>query len=549
MARPSRPGLADRLRSLDAAAGAATGRVDPELVAEALGVVRRAGQRLRFSGAATVVALAGATGSGKSTLFNALAGSEVSTPGVRRPTTAHPTAATWGDEPTGELLDWLQVQRRHHVGAPGERTELDGLVLLDLPDHDSVEITHRMEVDRLVRLVDMLVWVVDPQKYADAALHDNYLVPLREYAPVMMVVLNQVDRLPPEDRHRTVDDLRGLLDREALQDVPVHPVSAVTGEGLAQLRTVLAGRVRDKQAVADRVGVDVRSVVERLRRASGTTAAVQVSDRTVAALDDACARAAGVPAVTEAVGQAWRRRGRGATGWPLISWVATLRPDPLRRLHLDLAPRRRSRRELEAGIDAAHAPTAVARTSVAAMQGVPAAQVDTALRVLADEASAGLSHGWAQAVRAAARSRTGDLADALDRAVASTNLQMHRNRRWWTVIRVVQWVLIAVVLVGLAWLGADVALLYLRMPPLPDLAWRGIPAPTALVAGGVVLGLVVGGLSRIGVEIGARRKVSTARRALLGKIDTVTRELVVHPVNEELDRYEKVRTALANAAG
>ena len=40
-----------------------------------------------------------------------------------------------------------------------------------------------MEVDRLVQLVDMLIWVVDPQKYADAALHDRYLIPLAPSTP------------------------------------------------------------------------------------------------------------------------------------------------------------------------------------------------------------------------------------------------------------------------------------------------------------------------------------------------------------------------------
>jgi hypothetical protein len=57
-----------------------------------------------------------------------------------------------------------------------------------------------MEVDRLVQLVDMLIWVVDPQKYADAALHDRYLIPLAQHAGVMMIVLNQADRLAPEER-------------------------------------------------------------------------------------------------------------------------------------------------------------------------------------------------------------------------------------------------------------------------------------------------------------------------------------------------------------
>ena len=80
---------------------------------------------------------------------------------------------------------------RRRAAAP----ELSGLVLLDLPDHDSTEVSHRAEVDRLVRLVDAFVWVLDPQKYADAVLHDEYLRPLAAHRDVMVVALNQSDRL------------------------------------------------------------------------------------------------------------------------------------------------------------------------------------------------------------------------------------------------------------------------------------------------------------------------------------------------------------------
>jgi hypothetical protein len=58
----------------------------------------------------------------------------------------------------------------------------EGVVLLDLPDHDSTEVSHHLEVDRLVQLADLLVWVLDPQKYADAAIHDRYLKPLASHA-------------------------------------------------------------------------------------------------------------------------------------------------------------------------------------------------------------------------------------------------------------------------------------------------------------------------------------------------------------------------------
>jgi hypothetical protein len=32
-----------------------------------------------------------------------------------------------------------------------------------------------------VRLADMFVWVLDPQKYADAAIHNRYLAPLASH--------------------------------------------------------------------------------------------------------------------------------------------------------------------------------------------------------------------------------------------------------------------------------------------------------------------------------------------------------------------------------
>ena len=59
------------------------------LLDDAEAVLKRAGERLRLSGNHTVVALAGGTGSGKSTLFNALSGATFSPPGVTRPMTRH----------------------------------------------------------------------------------------------------------------------------------------------------------------------------------------------------------------------------------------------------------------------------------------------------------------------------------------------------------------------------------------------------------------------------------------------------------------------------
>ncbi len=113
-ARPDETtGLADRVRALAEASEACQGRVPAEVVTEAERVAHQVDRRLAFSGSSTVVALAGATGSGKSSLFNALSGTDLARVGVTRPTTSEPLAVTWGDEPTEDLLDWLQVPRRH----------------------------------------------------------------------------------------------------------------------------------------------------------------------------------------------------------------------------------------------------------------------------------------------------------------------------------------------------------------------------------------------------------------------------------------------------
>ena len=238
-----------------------------ELLADAETLLRRSGERLRMSATHTVVALAGGTGSGKSSLFNALAGASFSPAGVMRPTTKHSHACVWGMEGAAPLLDWLSVQRRHRYGRASALDEgeasLTGLLLLDLPDHDSVVTGSQALVDRLVKMADMLVWVLDPLKYADASVHRRYLVPLAGHASVTTVVLNQADTLTAEQVDDCRNDLRRLLDAEGLAETPVLVTSAITGAGLDDLRRVLANAVAARRAASDRITADIDALLER----------------------------------------------------------------------------------------------------------------------------------------------------------------------------------------------------------------------------------------------------------------------------------------------
>jgi GTP-binding protein EngB required for normal cell division len=247
-----------------------------ELISDAEALLRRSGERMRMSASHTVVALTGGTGSGKSSLFNALAGANFSPPGVMRPTTKHLHACVWGMEGAAPLLDWLGVQRRHRYARASAlddgEASLTGLLLLDLPDHDSVVTGSAAMVDRLVKLADMLVWVLDPLKYADASVHRRYLMPLAGHAAVTTVVLNQADTLTPQQAADCEADLRRLLDAEGLTETHVLVTSATTGAGLDDLRRALARTAAIRRAASDRIAADIDALLERFTVYAGDSA-------------------------------------------------------------------------------------------------------------------------------------------------------------------------------------------------------------------------------------------------------------------------------------
>jgi len=244
-----------------------------ELLTDSETLLRRSGERMRMSASHTVVALAGGTGSGKSSLFNALAGATFSPAGVMRPTTKHLHACVWGMEGAAPLLDWLGVQRRHRYARASALDEgeasLTGLLLLDLPDHDSVVTGSAAMVDRLVKLADMLVWVLDPLKYADASVHQRYLVPLAGHAGVTTVVLNKADTLAADQVADCSADLRRLLDSEGLLETPVLATSAATGAGLGARRRPRAPGGAARGGARDRITADIDALLERFAAYAG----------------------------------------------------------------------------------------------------------------------------------------------------------------------------------------------------------------------------------------------------------------------------------------
>lgn len=545
--------LAAKAQSLEAALDAGGDELDRRQTMAGAEIVAKVQARTALRGGHTVVALAGATGSGKSSLFNTIVGAEVSTVGAKRPTTSKPTAAVWGAESATELLDWLTVGRRHRVEPPSSETSddrpgsLEGLVLLDLPDFDSRILEHRREADMILALVDVFVWVTDPQKYADALLHDDYLAALSTHDAVTVVVLNQSDRLTPNGVRQVTQDLVRLGERDGIKGLQVIATSARTGAGVDDLRLRLATAVAGQEAARQRLAADITAVAGRLRAGVADTEPA-LGDPAEAELVDALSRAAGIPIVVNAVERDYRQEAWARTGWPFTRWARALRPDPLKRLRLgkDEKDSRDAGTQLLPGVSAAEVRSALGRSSLPPPTPAARSAVELATRRVGERAGQGLPIPWAEAAADAATPPGPELADTLDQAIINTPLRA-RDPLWWTVFGYAQWLFAAATVVGLVWLLVLGVVGWLRLPEIETPRLGPLPYPFLLLAGGLLFGVLLAAVARALARVGARRRAELIQRRLRESVSRVASEHIVAPVREVLRRHAAAREHLDRA--
>ncbi|WP_326795966.1 YfjP family GTPase [Streptomyces sp. NBC_01808] len=574
--------LRGRLDALRELVGLSRTRLDGRTLAEAGRVLDEAADRQRLSLDHAVVAIAGATGSGKSSLFNALAGAPLSDVGVRRPTTSQPAACAWrgaGDHAPTLLLERLGLPAR---AARPLRDDLGlrGLVLVDLPDHDSAVDEHRRRVEDLLRRVDAVIWVVDPEKYADAALHERYLQPLAGYAEVMFVVLNQVDRLPANAVGQVLDDLRRLLDEDGLAlgehgepGACVLSLSALTGEGVGDLRAELVSFIAERRVAERRLTADVDEATARLREVYvGDGGGGGLDERVRAEFEDRLAEAVGAAATGQAAEQLWLREAEQACGARLAELWRRRRAGtaPVGGAKGRVRPGGAGDRLSRPGSDGQPADAgALMPEPRDGQQGlVPArAVVEQAVRTVAEEAGAGLPAPWAKAVREAGVRGAEGLADGLTRQAADPEAGVESpgpdasgaggpaagepaagdgpgpgavpRPRWWSVVGAVQRGLLGAQALAVLWLVA-------ALSGVTGVPW---PLPLAVVAVTAAAGPGLALACRFAARGAARRYGEEAERRLRESAAASGRARVLEPMVAELLRYREVREQYAVASG
>ncbi len=271
--------VVELLDAVDLAVARASGVLSDEFVAKATERTQELRKRSGFQGQTLVLALAGGTGTGKSSVLNAIAGDSVASVSSLRPHTDHPLAwipHSWGLGLEG-LLDDLGITDRVAQDA------FPGLALIDLPDIDSVAEWHRRTVEDLIPRVDGVVWVFDPAKYRDPTLHFGFLRPLAEYRDQFVFVLNKVDTLAPSARDAVAVDLRAALEDDGYSDPRVFSIAAapVTGppDGVAALKSFLTEQMDVRRVALGKWLIDISRELRGLADEAGVWSGASVDFR------------------------------------------------------------------------------------------------------------------------------------------------------------------------------------------------------------------------------------------------------------------------------
>lgn len=532
-------GLTEQINSVVTAMQIAEPYLEPEVVDQAAVIIERAETRRQLSADHVVVGLFGATGSGKSSLFNALVGADVAQTGVIRPTTTKTVAAIWQPEGADALLDWLDVSERHVLdsqvlGNDSKKSQdlSGGLILLDLPDMDSTATDHHQIASRLAGKVDFLVWVLDPQKYADASIHHGYLSELTGQRGNLLVVLNQVDTIADSDREPVTTSLRTLLDGEGIGQVPIILASARSGEGLDAVREKFAVALKNKVQATRRLRADVDGLLSMLE---GELAVPKVRVPGImeqSELERSIAKAHGTNRIADAVQTSYKLRASTNTGWPLTSWLTRLRNDPLKRMNLGR------------GIDKPE----ISLTSRPDLSVAENAAVDQAVVKYLNTATEDLSPRWSQSLKDGIQEQKTELANEIDVAIASCTLGVEKKSWWWPVTKFVQWLGVVVALAGALWLGGIAVAAYFQfnLPETPRV--EGFAIPTLMVLVGVLLGIVLGIFGSFINKMVARLKRRKALKNLQNSVGGVVRRFIVDPTAHHLEQYNSYAALITNAA-
>lgn len=217
-----------------------------------------------------VVGFFGGTGVGKSSLMNRLAGEPVARASAERPTSTDITAYVHTSIRVDRLppdfpMEKLRTAMHHNA-------DYASVLWLDMPDFDSVETSHRGLVEQWLPYIDVLVYVVSPERYRDDEGWRLLLQHGQRHA--WLFVINHWDRGDPVQR----DDFQALLQSAGMNDPLVfctdcNPHQPATDDDFAQFDQTIRS-LADTQLIKE---LEKRGIFQRLNEMQKTITGLETA--------------------------------------------------------------------------------------------------------------------------------------------------------------------------------------------------------------------------------------------------------------------------------
>lgn len=543
----------------------------------------------------TVIAVAGPSGTGKSTVVNTLARRNSLVPtGMHRPTTTELVAYVDAEVTAAPFLELSGIPRsvsvefcttrsnplRDSLGMVGEGhqvrsalTQCGHPIVVEVPDTLLVpELTSA--ASQVLETADLILWTTDSQKYADAAFHSRISAFPRH--PNSYFVLTHTEGLTESQLQTLNQELAAIAERIGVSP-EILQISLYDESSLARFRETVAelshapeARWRGQQAAihhaATKLGQDLELDV------TGEFSTQPVQAPSVASppspaetkLVDQVTQVSGLSAMEANFSKQYLRAGGFWTLWPVLNWLAGIKP--LAHVNQDnSATPGEPEADKPVGPSADPSPEQTADESAtpAVADSTPdpdlpsiapqadslnrffprvnVAGITSAARTYAATASAHRPSKWVDFAQLKAVELSGNLVSALNLALESWKFPARPARTWWRIWRLGHWFWLAALVVGLLWsLVAGVA--FLGGAGTSAAVWMVGPVPFPLLA---LVAAVAGTLvwSLVGTKIlhcGARNYGRECADKFRSLIQEVTRQGFLVKMNQNLDLYPQL---------
>lgn len=215
-----------------------------------------------------VVGFFGGTGVGKSTLLNRFAGESIARVSAERPTSSEITLYVHESVSVARLPEEFPMQRMRTK--THQNNQYRSTLWIDMPDFDSVEQSNRKLVEHWLPHIDVVVYVVSPDRYRD----DNGWRLLLEHGSkhAWMFVINHWDR--GDERQR--EDFRNMLSTAGLANPILYCTDSSDGTRTSKQKTVdefeqfreTINSLADQQLIEQ---LESRGVVQRIKQIRSVT--------------------------------------------------------------------------------------------------------------------------------------------------------------------------------------------------------------------------------------------------------------------------------------